>query len=382
MLKVLLYTTIAFSKSETFIYNQTKNSQVELIMVTEKVDNLSIFPLSSPPFVISPVPSNIIDRAISFFQRKVRGSGEFCLSFFNERILERIIIENNVDLVHINYGINSIKLMPVLVKLEIPFIVHFHGFDASQLLQNKVYVQGLHKVFAKAKKIIVVSEHMKLELSRKLGFNDKIQMIPYGVDLKMFLGRRAVKGEIINVLHVGRLTQKKGVVDLVKSFAALLANKPDLKINLDIVGEGEEFIIVKNLIEELDLQKNIILHGAKSHIEVVELMLKSHIFVLNSRTADNGDSEGFPNVILEAMASRCAIISTYHAGIPLAITNDKEGILIKEKDNLGLTEALLFLYEQKDLRMRYTENAFIKVKEKFNIETMLSNYSQIYFETV
>src|SRR5690606_1966359 len=90
------------------------------------------------------------------------------------------------------------------------------------------------------------------------------------------------------------------------------------------------------------------------------------IFVLNSRTADNGDMEGTPVSILEAMSMEKAVISTNHAGIPDVIKNDFNGILVQEKNNEQLKEAIIELLANTEKRLRLGKQARLTVVSRFS----------------
>ena len=106
----------------------------------------------------------------------------------------------------------------------------------------------------------------------------------------------------------------------------------------------------KDLVDQLRLGDKILLLGSKSHEVVNEHMKGADIYVLNSRTDDRGDMEGLPNSILEAMSMEKPVVSTYHAGIPQAIQDGVNGLLVNERDNEALSAALEKLIQDQQLR--------------------------------
>ena len=105
--------------------------------------------------------------------------------------------------------------------------------------------------------------------------------------------------------------------------------------------------------------------GVRSHDEVRKYMSEADVFVLNSRVGKDGDMEGLPVSLLEAMSMQLAVISTRHAGIPQAITNGKDGLLIDEKDNNALLAGLEKLINDAGLRKRLGEAARQTVISRF-----------------
>ena len=171
-------------------------------------------------------------------------------------------------------------------------MVTFHGHDASQMLQDENIERELPKLFDYASAICLVSRHMidTLEIEPWL---EKVHIIPCAVDPAKFSPmNRNYTSEKVRIVHAGRITSKKGVPDLIRVFAKL--NKSIKNLELHIAGTGEELDLCKQLSEKHQLQNNVKFYGAVSHKKVKEILDLADIFVLNSRTAENGDMEGTP----------------------------------------------------------------------------------------
>ncbi len=111
---------------------------------------------------------------------------------------------------------------------------------------------------------------------------------------------------------------------------------------------------------------------------VKELMKQADIFVHHSITASNGDQEGIPNVIMEAMATGLPIISTYHAGIPELITDEFNGYLVEEKDSEEYAKKIRKLLTE-DISF-IPLNARKTIEEKFNLKKQQIKLNSIYEE--
>ncbi len=377
-MNVLIYTPRAFTIGETFIQNQfIYQNQNNVIGVCHKYQDNGI-KVQNKVYKIPAIPINLIDRVKSFFFRKF-SEYKYAFPFNSRKQLLKIIEENKTDVIHCNYGHNGLKFIDIVEKTKLPLILHFHGIDASMHLKDESFKNKLPKLFNVAKAIIVVSDDMKDRLLPFVNNKEKIEVIPYGTDLQKILNYPEIKKENkkINILHLGRITPKKGVLDLVKVFKNIISTIKS-NVQLDIVGAGEEFDELKKFVENNGLSDKVILHGALQHNQALNVLNKADIFVLNSRVAPNGDREGFPNVIIEAMAAECAIVSTYHAGIPMAITNEKEGLLVEEKNNEQLEKAILRLIENPDERKIFARNAKEKAINNFSVEKMIERYNELY----
>jgi colanic acid/amylovoran biosynthesis glycosyltransferase len=107
-------------------------------------------------------------------------------------------------------------------------------------------------------------------------------------------------------------------------------------------------------------------------------MKDADIYVLNSRTDDKGDMEGLPNSILEAMSMEKPVISTYHAGIPQAIQDGVNGLLVKERDNEGLAAALEKLIQDRDMRRRLGVEARKTIVANFSANSMETKIQSVF----
>jgi Glycosyltransferase len=305
------------------------------------------------------LPNGFLSRGIGYLQRKFAG-GAFDLNVYHKFILDRVIRTDRVEAIHAHYGKNALIILSTAKKNSIPLVVSFHGKDASAHLRNQEYKESLPELFDYASAIIICSTHMfdSLELTK---WKEKVYVIPYGIDIQEFRSTlQPVFFSTIKILHAGRLTKKKGVPDLIRVFRQLERKYPMLELH--ILGDGEDLGLCKELAKD---STQISFYGAQPISVVKKLMLETDIFVLNSRTAENGDMEGLPNAILEAMSFGKPVIATEHAGIPMAISHMKDGILVKERDNLGLENALQELIENESLRAELGKNARLKVESKF-----------------
>jgi GalNAc-alpha-(1->4)-GalNAc-alpha-(1->3)-diNAcBac-PP-undecaprenol alpha-1,4-N-acetyl-D-galactosaminyltransferase len=168
-----------------------------------------------------------------------------------------------------------------------------------------------------------------------------------------------------NIVAVGRLHRQKGFDRLIKAFSHLTPK--DWK--LSIIGEGSERSNLEKLIFDLNLEDYVSLPGITKAIE--KWYKKSSIFVLSSRT------EGFPNVLCEAMAYGCACISFDCIAGPNEIITDKvDGYLVKNGDIYALSEKMDFLINNSEERRRIGKEA-MKIRDRLNIDSIMSKWDKI-----
>lgn len=255
-----------------------------------------------------------------------------------EIYLESYLKKNNIKLIIANYGQSGAELCGVSERLEIPLIVHFHGFDASVDKVLQQYEDGYRKMFKIAKCIVVVSNEMKNKIIG-LGANEN----------KVFLMRYAPASSFSSivpdyqskqVLAIGRFVEKKAPYLTLLAFKQAQGICPDLKIKF--IGHGELVQVCKDIAKGLNIQ-HVDFAGVMSPAAIATEMSRSFCFIQHSKTAASGDKEGTPVAVLEAMSSALPVISTYHAGIPDVITSNENGILVEEGDVDGMAQAIVKL---------------------------------------
>jgi glycosyltransferase involved in cell wall biosynthesis len=233
------------------------------------------------------------------------------------------------------YGPNGYFLWRICRRCKVPLFVHFHGFDASMLLQDKHWRRRYRLMFRAATGLIAPSEYLGSRLLAIGCPDSKLHVIPCGVDVQRFVPSHRLPGRI---LAVGRLVEKKAPHLAIEAFSHLRQRFPGAE--LDMVGEGPLRDRCMALIRDLKLGNRVRIHGARPHEFVTGLMQQASLFVQHSVTGPDGDTEGLPVAILEAMSAALPVVSTRHSGIPEAVEEGVTGLLVDEHDVSGMADAM------------------------------------------
>lgn len=193
-----------------------------------------------------------------------------------------------------------------------------------------------------------------------------VRTMYHGLDVEAYDPAPRVPSARPLLLAVGQLKEKKGFTYLVEACRSLVAQGHSF--TCEIVGEGPLRSRLEQAISAAGLDGVMTLRGALSHDEVKEAYRRAEVFVLPCVVGADGDRDGIPNVILEAMASGLPVVSTDHSGIPEAVEDGVSGFLVAPQDAAALTRALGGLLDDPDLRGRFGEMGRKLVADAFDVE--------------
>jgi glycosyltransferase involved in cell wall biosynthesis len=269
---------------------------------------------------------------------------------------------HNVRTVLAEYLQFAVQYVGLAKELGINFYAHAHGLDCSVLLRQENWIVR-YREFNQASGVIVVSGKMKNALVG-IGIRDQIiTRIPCGVNAQPFFARPD-RGLHVRFLAAGRVTGKKGPIFLLESFRRALQIAPGIEQHLVGMGELSEAVI--QFIQAFSLESAVKLYGMQPPHVVQELLKECDVFVQHSViNSSTGDEEGFPVVILEAMAAGLPIVSTIHAGIPEAVVDGLTGYLVQERDVQAMAERMVDLASKYERRLAMGMKGSERVKAEF-----------------
>ncbi len=198
----------------------------------------------------------------------------------------------------------------------------------------------------------------------------KIRLVYHGIDLQTFLAReeepfRAPGIRRASILSVGRLVPKKGHEDLLAACAVL--RDRGVEFECTIVGSGPLQETISEAVRQRNLGERVRLAGAMTHRELIELYRRADLFVLAPRIAEDGDRDGIPNVIAEAMAVGVPVVASDVSGIPELVRHERTGLLAPSRDPAALAEAMHRLLSDRGLAARLAGEARKVLVREFDL---------------
>lgn len=293
----------------------------------------------------------------------------------------RKLAEWTPDVAHVHFATDACVFLPVLRRLGVPFVVTLHGYDVG--LNDAAHAQsGMGRVFLRRRDVmwreaagfICVSEHLR-RVAVERGFpGGKLQVHHTGIGVREPERRERPGGPV--VLFVGRLVEKKGCRVLLEAWKLVAWEIPEAR--LVVVGDGP-------LRGELEGWARANLRrcefaGARTQEEVRDWMGRAAVLAAPSLRARDGDTEGLPTVLLEAMERGLPVVACDGTGAEEAVVAGETGFLVAQGDVDGLAEALTGLLRDGALARRMGACGRRRVEEWFDITRQTERLERIYDE--
>lgn len=243
--------------------------------------------------------------------------------------------ETGVRAVLAEFGTEAVRVAPVAQAAGLPCFAYFRGADASSQLRTRARVEAYRLLMPRLAGVFSVSRFLLDRLAARGIRHPNAHVVPSGVDTDRF---RPAEKRPASFLAVGRFIEKKRPDITIRAFAEAARDRPEAR--LEMIGDGPLLHEAERLVADLGLTGRVILAGRRPHDEVRERLAATAVFLQHSVTGADGDTEGLPTSIQEAMAAGMATVSTRHAGIPEAVTEGETGLLVDEHDEAGFARAI------------------------------------------
>ncbi|CAM6570340.1 colanic acid biosynthesis glycosyltransferase WcaL [Escherichia fergusonii] len=262
-------------------------------------------------------------------------------------------------------GVTAAKLRELgVIRGKIATI--FHGIDISSREVLNHYTPEYQQLFRRGDLMLPISDLWAGRLQKMGCPREKIAVSRMGVDMTRF-SPRPVKAPAtpLEIISVARLTEKKGLHVAIEACRQL--KEQGVAFRYRILGIGPWERRLRTLIEQYQLEDVVEMPGFKPSHEVKAMLDDADVFLLPSVTGADGDMEGIPVALMEAMAVGIPVVSTLHSGIPELVEADKSGWLVPENDARALAQRLAaFSQLDTDELAPVVKRAREKVEHDFN----------------
>jgi colanic acid/amylovoran biosynthesis glycosyltransferase len=280
------------------------------------------------------------------------------------------------DIIQCHFG--ALGLKAVLLReagaLNGKIVTAFHGEDITNYprrFPRNVYAP----LFASGDLFLPISARWNERLTALGCPSGKIRVHRMGIDCRGFAGRaeRRPLDRPFRIVSVARLVEKKGIADAIRAVSRL-----PIACEYVVAGDGPSRAGLEQLAGAEGIRDKVRFAGAQTRAEVVQLLHSADVFLAPSVTGTDGDIEGIPVSIMEAMASGLPVVSTRHSGIPELVADGHSGFLLEEHDVDGLATRLSELATDLDLRGRMGVAGASIVATGFDINVLTDRLERFY----
>lgn len=248
-----------------------------------------------------------------------------------------------------------------------------HGRDANDVDGNNVRYQRLRRwLLPLAQRVVALSHELADYLRNKVGVaGSKIDVICNGVDCDRFTPATTQRaGNALRFVSVGRLQDVKDPLNVLRAFAALTTLRPELALQLSLVGDGPLLGTCEQFVRAHNLQDKVELAGAAS--DVPQRLRLADVYLLGSRV------EGISNTVLEAMASGLPVIATRVGGNAELIVDGETGFLVPAEQPEAMAAAMRHYADDRALLGRHGAAARTRAVAEFSLAGMMARYQNLY----
>lgn len=370
---------VTFLKPEMqHIYRQlTALRRFRPVVFTQKRENAGTFPFSD--LVLLPKPQSHPLRRI--WQKQILGRPITIYRSEARRILAELH-RQKAQLLHIYFGHIGVHLLPLLEICDLPVVVSFHGADAQVGLEKSAHLALTQRMLERAALLLVRSASLADRLVALGAPREKIRIHRTGIPLGEipFRQRVAPADDTWHCVQACRLIAKKGLATTLRAFAKFLTDYP--KATLTIAGDGPQLPDLRQLCEALGISQSVVFTGFLSQEKLRALFAEAHLFLHPSELAADGDQEGVPNSMLEAMASGLPVLATHHGGIPEAVEDGISGLLVGERDDTALAASMRTLTQDPATYIEMSAAAAKRVAAEFDLAAQTRVLEAIYAELI
>ncbi|MBS1686548.1 MAG: glycosyltransferase [Bacteroidetes bacterium] len=300
------------------------------------------------------------------------------------RRLQGLIDSQQPDIIHIQFAYEGFKFFDN-IETTLPVVVNFRGYDASSKLRYKRYAEKLKQVLSRPNVFpVFVCEALRGNLEQHgISVRPDHLILYTGIQLHRFKKTNYSPPAIPTFVQVSSFELKKGHEITLRAFAKMLAATGRRDVRMILIGTGPTLEATKELVVALGLSGLVDFPGKKGHDEIIPYLDNATAFVHHSLTAANGNMEGIPNAVIEAMAMELPVLTTYHAGIPEAVEPGVNGLLCAEGDidtyALQMAEILTWGYKKENrerVERQFSFEKHVQKLESFYKFVMSENQKQ------
>jgi colanic acid/amylovoran biosynthesis glycosyltransferase len=303
------------------------------------------------------------------------GQGEIVRDFYQALMLARAVRARGVRHLHAHFATAATTVARLAARfagISYSFTAH-----AKDIFHESVRADDLRRKLEDARAVITVSDFNLEFLRAQFGSAAAtVARVYNGLDLSLFPFASPSAREP-RIVAVGRLVEKKGFGILVDACALLMKRR--VAFCCDIIGGGEREGTLRQQITESGLSEHVALLGPRPQREIISELQRSAVFAAPCIVGEDGNRDGLPTVLLEAMALGTPCVSTDVTGIPEVLKHDVTGLLVPQHNPAALADAIEKLFTDAELRVRLSTAARSLIEKNFDLHVNAARQRELCF---
>ena len=335
---------------------------------------------SSVPFRLEKVYPNIFFHQVEVNQYSVFQYPPYDLSLASK--MAEIAQRQNLDILHVHYAVPHAIcgfLAKQMVGENLKIVTTLHGTDITVLGHDPSLSNLIRFAIDRSDTVTAVSNDLVDQTQTLLSTNKEIHTVYNFVDERVYFKHNnselknyyQIKEDEKVIVHISNFRPVKRISDIIYSFANINKKLPS---KLLLIGDGPELTVACKLVKELSLSEDVLFLGNQRH--VAEILSISDLMLLLS------EKESFGLVALEAMACGVPVVGTNIGGIPEVIEHGKTGFVCQVGDIDSVVHHCLEILTNSSVQQMMSEQSIIRVQNYFSSQLIVSQYEQIYVQTV
>ncbi len=290
----------------------------------------------------------------------------------------KLVRKNKYDLTHSFFAVPCGFISHLLWReKKLPYIISLRGSDVPGYSERfsliyKILIPLIRVIWKYAEFVVANSLEFK-KLAQKVNPNQKIKVITNGIDVKEFYCRNLLNEgnaeDSFRVICGSRITPRKGIRFIIK--ATQILKSKGIKIELDIIGEGNEKRDLEKMVDNMNLNKEINFLGVIKHSELPKYYQRSNVYVSASF------NEGMSNTMLEALACGLPIIATKTGGTNEMVFSGENGFVVEMKSAEDIAKKIEIIFNNFELEKKMSEKSR-QIAEKMSWENIANDYEALY----
>lgn len=338
------------------------------------------FITSNVPFRLDKVYPNLYYHEVEVNQYSVFKYLPYDLSLASK--MAQIAKREKLQILHVHYAVPHAIcafLAKEMVGEHLKIVTTLHGTDITVLGYDPSLSEIIRLGIERSDTVTAVSLDLINQTRKLLNIDKDIQCVYNFVDERQYYPRDlpqlreefAIEQDEKVIVHTSNFRPVKRVMDIIHTFHHI---QKEIKAKLMLIGDGPQFPLAYQLVKELELEEKVLFLGSQKR--VAELLAISDLMLLLS------EKESFGLVALEAMACGIPVIGTNIGGIPEVIVDGKTGYIVELGDTKKAAQLCIKLLQDEKLYESMSEQALMRVRDYFHSEQIVSQYEDIYVNTI